>query len=70
MKIRTTDNPNALVEVTDAEYYRLVAQGRVIAPYDPDRTAPPWPDLSGTYVQAPDVGRGGRHSYVITEEDT
>ncbi len=69
MRVRLTDNPNAFVHVTAAEHHRLVQEGRVIPPYDPDRESPPWPDLSGTYVQAPDVGRVSRHSYVHTDEE-
>lgn len=59
MKVRMVDDPNRLVEVSDAEYFRLAERGAVIKPYDPDRQAPAWPDLSGTYVQAPDVDRFG-----------
>ncbi len=46
--------------VTQAEYHRLTEEGQIVKPYDPDRESPKWPDMSGMYVQAPDVGRPRR----------
>lgn len=66
-RVRFKDNPNVFVKVTDAEYFRLAEDGLLIKPYDPDRESPPWPDMSGTYVQAPDVGVN-RHQQIFEEE--
>jgi hypothetical protein len=55
-RVRLTTDPNNFVYLTEVEYFQKVQEGVVVRPSDPDRPVPKWPDLSETYVQAPDAG--------------